>query len=807
MAENNTSNAQVTKKPSTKALNFIINGCITLIFFLCPLFFTGFVAQGIGFEKMILFYFLVLLGTVAWVTKGVISGELNLKRTPLDFPIIAVILVYVVSTILSINTKDSIIGSYGDSAKSLVGIVIFTLFYYLVVNNVDLNKIKRLFWALIASSSLVIIFSILQLLNVFLLPMEFTKTPSFNPIGSLSSLTMFIVAMLPFLIIGVTQIKEISPKTKNALAIFFKVIIGIMVLAGFTVLAFLNGFTFWPAAIVGIVIVLMFFLSKIISVSSNNLVIPLSAFLLVIIFLVLGNYNVINLNLPTEVSLSKGASWDIARESIKKDPILGSGPSTFYHSFSLYKGADFNSSPLWNVRFDRASGLFFELLANVGVLGTLAVVVIILITLSMIFLSLIKAKDKEIASVLLASFSSYIIIIIFSLLFSLNNSMILISMIVAIFATSISIIVYPEKFKSLKLSFKSSPKYALALAAIFLTVSAGVVVLFTMGLKMYLADVYARKAMMEENVEERIVKLDKAIGLFPYQDSYYMDLANLYMAIANREVSENKDQVVIENSLNRAIEIGKRGLDLNSKRASNNESLALIYENASFYTRGALEWSENLYKKLIELEPDNPVPHLRLGLISMARANAEEDEGEKKFYMEEAVKKYDEAIAKKSDLASAFYGKAVVNEQLGDIDNAIEELKRAVISTQDNVDYRFELGRLYFNRGVSQSNISQSALEEIIANEEETDEEELSVESTQSGEASGRNEDLTMAEQVFLSILQIMPNHANALYSLALLYQNIDETENAKAAVGALLNLIEDEETEEAIKKQFPGLY
>jgi regulator of sirC expression with transglutaminase-like and TPR domain len=64
-----------------------------------------------------------------------------------------------------------------------------------------------------------------------------------------------------------------------------------------------------------------------------------------------------------------------------------------------------------------------------------------------------------------------------------------------------------------------------------------------------------------------------------------------------------------------------------------------------------------------------------------------------------------------------------------------------------------------------------------------------------------------MAEQVFLSILQIMPNHANALYSLALLYQNIDETENAKAAVGALLNLIEDEETEEAIKKQFPGLY
>jgi tetratricopeptide (TPR) repeat protein len=379
--------------------------------------------------------------------------------------------------------------------------------------------------------------------------------------------------------------------------------------------------------------------------------------------------------------------------------------------------------------------------------------------------------------------------------------MILFSGMIAIFSISIATAFYPEKLKHLKLSIGSSPKYALALAAIFLIVSAGVIVLFTMGFKMYLADAYVKKAMIEEDLEERIVKLEKAIKLFPYQDNYYMNLAGFYIAIANRDVSENKDQATIQNILNKAIEAGKMGYGLNPNRASNNESLALIYENT-----GAIEQAESFYKKLMELEPDSPVPYLRLGSINMAKANAEEDEEEKKFYIEEAKKKYDEAIAKKNDLAAAFYGKAIVNERSGDVDSAIEELGKAVMSTQDNVDYRFELGRLYFNRGVSQSNISQNASEEIIVNEDGNGE-ELSVDSTQSDQVFERNEDLVMAEQLFLSILETMPNHANALYSLALLYQSIDETENAKERVAELLSLIEDEETEKAVKDQFPGLY
>src|SRR3989339_2013464 len=108
------------KHASTKGLDIIIMGAICLVFFLCPLFFTGLVAQGMGFEKLLLFYFLVLLGIVAWVTKGAILGELTLKRTPLDLPILATLVVFAVSTIMSISSKDSLIGSYGGPCQKLL---------------------------------------------------------------------------------------------------------------------------------------------------------------------------------------------------------------------------------------------------------------------------------------------------------------------------------------------------------------------------------------------------------------------------------------------------------------------------------------------------------------------------------------------------------------------------------------------------------------------------------------------------------------------------------------------------------------
>ncbi|MCK4540420.1 tetratricopeptide repeat protein [Candidatus Parcubacteria bacterium] len=797
---------------STRGLDIIISLVIGLIFFLTPLFFTGFIAQGLGFEKMILFYFLVLIGIVAWVTKGVICGELNLKRTPLDIPIILTLAVFILSTILSVNSVDSLIGSYGSSSKSLIALIVFILFYYLVVNNLNAKKIKIFFWIFISSISVLTIYVLLQFKGWYILPFPFAKNAGFNPLGSLSALTMFLVISLPLISVALAQTREILSKANSSLIIIVKSILGLVAIGAFIILFLLSGFTFWPIAIVGAAIVLMFYLAKIIKISNNNLLIPLGVFLVLITLLVLGNFNFASMNLPAEVSLSREASWNIAKASLKENPIFGSGPSTFYYSFSKFKSGDFNSSPLWNVRFDSSSGSLFEFLATVGPLGLLSIIILALTSLSIIFLSIIKTKDKEIASILLALFASFVSAILFSLLFAQNNSLILLTVLISIFAVSSAMVMYPEKFKDLKLSFRASPKYALALSAIFLTVSAGVVILFTMGLKMYLADVYAKEAMESGNIDKKIEKLNKAVSLSPYRDSYYINAANAYMAKANQLALSGSNQPEVSANLSRAIEQGKKAVDLAKNKAANNESLALIYENTSFFTRDALTLSEQSYQKVIELDPKNPTPYLRIALINMARANAEADEEEKKYFIGEAIKKYDEAIKKKGDLAAAYYGKAIAYEKMTDIDNAIENLKQANLASRNNLDYRFELGRLYFNRGVVQPNLSQTVPEQITENDinpenASSSAEQLSVKPTRTaGNTVGKNGDIVSAEQLFLSIIKNNPNHANALYSLAVLYQKIGETENAKMAVQSLLNVLQDESVKNTVKQQFKDI-
>lgn len=788
---------------TTKGLDFVIIGAIFLVFFLCPLFFTGLVAQNMGFEKMTLFYFLALLAAVAWVTKAVIVGELNIKRTPLDWPIAAMLGVFIVSAVLSISQKDSLIGTYGNPARSLAAVIIFVLFYYLVINNIDQKRIKLLFWGAIGSASLIAAYSFFQLLGKYLLPLDFTHAISFNPLGSLSGLTMYLVITLPLLVIGMAQVSEIHPKINKIAAAAVKIFLGAVTLLSLFVLTLLNGFTFWPAAIVGVVITLMFLLSKIIKISSSNIVIPIAAFLLLIILLVLGNFNIMSLNLPVEVSLSRQASWDIAKASLKQNPLLGSGPSTYYYSFDKFKGAAFNASPLWNAKFDNASGALFGLAASVGSLGLLAVAVIFLIALSICFITLIKVQKNDTQSILLALFSSFITMIIFALLFSMNNSLIMISLLIAILAVSMAIVNYPEKFKNLNLSFRASPKYALALAAIFLTLSAGVVILFTMGIKMYLADVYVMQALKSGDLNKKIDKLSKAVILAPYQDVYYVNLANTYMAAANKEANSGRNQTIIENALSSAIDTGKKSLDLSPNSSGNAEAMALVYENASFYVQGSLDWAENLYNRAIALEPDSPTPYLRMALINMARANAEKDKTQQEYYISEAIKKYDLALAKKNDFDAAYYGKAIAYEKLNKIDDAIDQLKKAVILAGNNADYKFELGRLYFNRGAAQNSLAQNAAADITKGAEA--QQDLSV--SGQGGATKKNDDVATAEQLFLSIIQANPNHANALYSLGLLYQKTGETDNARLVVAQLLKVVTDQPSIDAVKKQFPGLY
>lgn len=798
----------ITKnKNENKILNFLIFAPLVLIFFLCPLFFTNLTAQGIGFDKVFLFSALALVSLISWITKSAIYGELTIKKSLLNLFIIFSWLALLVSSFLSVGQKDSFIGSYGNISKSFVTISIFVLFYYLLVNNLNAQKIKILYWSFFSSVFLVIVYSFLQIFGVFILPWSFTHFNNFNPLGSMSSLAMFLAIALPFFVINLSQIKVIHPNIRKSLEVFLKIFVWIGIIISLVALYVLNGFTYWPITIVGVALVLAFFLTKKIGVNSSDLLIPVVIFFVLVALSVLGNLNFIKTDLPAEVSLSTDASFDIAKNSLKENAFFGSGLSTFYYDFNKYKEVSFNESALWNIQFDNASGIFSELISTVGIFGASLIFLTLLVLLYISLFSILKTEAEDLKPIVVSLFSSLVVAILFSLFFSFNNSLISFLMLLLCFGAASVFAIHPKEMNIIKINLKSAPRYAMVLAIIFLIISSGVIVFLVHGVKMYLADVYIKKAVLSQDINYRIEKTGQAIFLAPFQDNYYLIQSNNYLLLAQREAKKENNQNNMVDAVNLSIATAKKALEISPKNVINMKNLAFIYENATGYTSGAIEWADMLYKNILEISPNNPEPYLKMGIINMARANAEKDEEEKNNYIKEAIKNYDEAIAKKINFATAYYAKAIALESQNNTDLSIEELKKAVIADSNNTDYQFELGRLYFNKGITPANLSQVATEEIISGEEK--EAGLSVEGEGVGQVGriSRNENINTAEQLFFNILSINKDHANAKYALALLYQKLNEKERATAMIKSLLETLQDEQSIEAVKQQFPGLY
>jgi len=801
-----------------KACDAAITVVPALIFFFLPIFFTSLVAQGIIFEKVILFYLLVLVGVVAWATKGVVEGELKIIRTPLDWPLISLAVIFFVSAIFSVDQLTSFIGSYGSTTKSVTTLLTYVAFYYLVVNNLNQRRLKIFFWSLISGVLITIFYSALQLSGIFILPFVITKAVSFNTIGSISSLGIYAAAALPLLALAIPfaiQDKKLAWFKKILAGLWIIVIIAAF-LAAMYILFLLNNFIFLPAAILGMVIVLMFVLSKIVPLRSAYSIIPILTFLGLIIFLIGGNFNLVTPDFPTEVSLSRGLSWNIAKQSIKHDPLIGSGPATFDYAFVKYRGTGFNANSLWNLRFDSASGSIFELLATVGILGTFALLAVGLILVSITFIALSRSENKQTKLFLLGAFASLTIMAVNVCVATVSGSIILLIAALGTLTAALIISDYPEKFKELKISFRSSPKYALALAALFLLVSAGVVILFTSGFKLYLADFYARQALSAGSQDGAVKYMNRAIATADYQYDYYTRLSQLYIALVNQEAQKgnNASLTNIQNYLSLAITAGKKAVDLSPNNVANIESLALIYENAAAYNiGGALEWAEKYYTEMTQLEPDSPSAYIRLALINIAHANNEKSEEEKKHFYDEAIKFYQQAIAKKSDFAQSYYGLAIVYEKTGDYDKAVEELGKAVTLANDNLDYRFELGRMYFNRGVKNQNLQQqsnsiaSADAQTQSDETTNDNKSVSVGQEQSGQTKvSATDDVNTAKAIFENILSVSPKHANAIYSLALIYESLGDKAKAKNYYEKLLDIVPDQATKDQILQKLQSL-
>ncbi len=105
---------------------------ILILTFLLPLFFLPFSFEAFEFNKQYLLFFLVSVGFFCWLAKMVLKDkEVKFKRTPLDLPVLAFLLVAVLSAVFSVDAASSIFGFYGRFSDGIGGLLSLgdTLFF------------------------------------------------------------------------------------------------------------------------------------------------------------------------------------------------------------------------------------------------------------------------------------------------------------------------------------------------------------------------------------------------------------------------------------------------------------------------------------------------------------------------------------------------------------------------------------------------------------------------------------------------------------------------------------------------------
>lgn len=684
---------------------------LVALFFGFPLFFLGVTYQGLPFEKQLYFYFWLLLGLSAWASKAVITGEMRIRRTPLDIPLIVFWAFYVVAAIFSVDRWHSFWGFFGDPSRGVVSVTALLLFYFLLLSHFTPGRFRLMFWGVISAGAIVTLWTFLVVLRIPFLPEAWQRFAPLSLIGSLSTLTVFLSVLLPLFMTGLFLLWQ-NDDTKRNTRLLVTVILGVALLLDLFLLLALYQYVTWAVVLGGLAFFLIYILARIVRPSERLTWVPMGVFVAVLIFLMIGSTHLVRANLPVEVSPSIPLSLEIGKETVKHHFLTGVGPANYGYAFSLYRPAEYNQNDLYTLRFYEGKGLLFESIATIGGIGTVLLLIVWLSYLSIgIYLLSIEKTKNKISS--LGLFTASVMFLIASVIAPINGPLIVLSILVGTLALAALLWESSSEGKYIHLSLKASPKFALALAFIFMVVSAGVAFLFVFMGKVLVADIQAGRAIRISATaasQDAATLLARAIQNYPQEGRYFTRLGQEYMALANAGVSRpegerNEDQII--SNIRTAVAAAETGRNRMPNDVLATESLALIYENAGLYASDALPRALDQYRRAQELEPENPLYSVKMGQIKRSQADALEPGTEKTALLEESIEELRTAIEKKANLAAAHYQLAITQARQQAYDEAIASTREAMRIDSQNVNYQYNLGVIYQLRG-SQTDLAEA---------------------------------------------------------------------------------------------------
>lgn len=641
--------------------------------------------------------------------KFTFAGKVTFVRTPLDIPLILLLAVAIVSTLLSLSPYVSLLGNQLKVHGSLISIIVYVLFYFILVNSLKSKEVKWILQIAVLGAGVVSVISLLAYAGVKVLPPPWSHGVNFTTTGTSFSTAAILTLFIPFLVSQIIGNTALITKVINA---------SLLTLFGLTI-ALTGNWVAWVIAPLALALTLFIngFFAKIKHLKPEilvTLIIPVAIVILISILSFIppigGAKNPLYdlaKNFPREIQLPFVTSWKVSVSAFRDSPFWGTGPSTYLFNFTSYKPIEYNSSSFWNIRFDNPFNEYLGTLASLGGIGLFA-----LLSLTALFITssskiLLSKESTESNNHLLKALA--VSGIAFFAILALYPSTLALWVIGLLVLASFMVLNSHESTGAwnrgnlkdifMRVSGGGSSTETIridALPSILLVISLALVLVgFYFGGKFALADYYHRNALNAVSQNQLINAYNHLVNaekLNPYNDLYRTDLAQTNFAIANAIAASkgptesspsgsltDQDQQNIQVLLQQSINEGRTATTLSPRSAINWEILGLLYRQISGVAQNALVFSLDSYGRAIFQDPLNPLLRLNVGGTYYAIQN-----------YDLAIRFFTDAINLKPDFANGYYNLSVALRDKGDLASAQAAAEKVLelLTDKNSEDYK-----------------------------------------------------------------------------------------------------------------------
>ena len=360
---------------------------LATVAFVMPAFFLPNSWASLALAKMTFFTIGTLLALCFFIIERVRQGSVSLPKSPIYIFFVAIPILYIVSSVFSLDAYRSVIGD-GFDMYTLHAVSLCLIYTFLLANLVKTSG-KAAAVAFLFSLSVFLV-SLYQIVLVFagdVFSLRVFGSASDTLAGSWNDLTALLVVSLGALLICLETIK---------LKRIISILLTICMLIPFFFFALSNitlDFYVYAMSIseaVGIISLLAFAYvfsmhrsRQKLSASENidapkktsyvafpSMLLMVVSILIVLFASPVGSF----LSKQTNVSLLEEhltwkASYLTASKTVLSNPILGSGPNTFPYDWNISKPAAINGTFFWNKDVDYGVGTIPTSLFTVGILG------------------------------------------------------------------------------------------------------------------------------------------------------------------------------------------------------------------------------------------------------------------------------------------------------------------------------------------------------------------------------------------------------------------------------------------------------